>query len=287
MAFSYQRKQTILIAIICIIVIIVAAIYTYWPILENNIRKQDTKSLTSTPQATNENIIPIASSTNWQKDFYTVSSSTTAYKTIDSPTTSVDTEPLSNTDIMGREFFVAYTQLQQAGKTNDNTAVSSVANQVIANAAARLPTPKTYRLSDLNISNSSDLAALQKYATTLSNILQNEMPKQNEVNIVSNAVDSGDMTILKQLDPVISSYKVSLHDLLAMPVPQSLSSYHLRLVNGVNLQLFSTQSFTTMSTDPVSSLSAIDMETQALNQTSGAIDDLRALLIASGVINAY
>ncbi len=281
MAFSTPRKQTILTASVCIVGIIIVLLYVYGP-WGNNSDKKEGLAVTNLPQIPNDQ--PLATSTNWQKDFYTVSSSTNSAYGVDDPNATTTTEILTNTDIMGREFLIAYSELQKAGKTNDAATVNFVANQVIDNAVARIVPPPEYVISDLNIDPNSDTIALEKYASTLDNILSTKLPKDNEVSIVLDAMDTGDLTLLKKIDPIVAGYKETLAAVITMSVPEAISSYHLKLLNGLSLQTFNSRALRDLELDPVGGLAAINEETNSMEQITSALEQINSELSSRGII---
>jgi hypothetical protein len=285
MALSYPRRQTLFIAIICIAIIIVVGWYAFGSEIGNNFQNGSVNLLANAPTGSNTSTID---NINWQKDFYTISSSTnSAFNTSGAKDSASSTEILTNTDMVGREFFTAYAQLQQAGKVDDATAIASAADKIVNKAVSRMTTATVYKSANLNITKNTDTTSMGNYALTLADIIGTKMPKQSEADIVSIAASTGDMGLLKTLDPIITAYQASIRALLAMPVPQSVAAYHLMLVNGISQLLFNSQAFQDLEADPVASLMALGQEIPALEQLTGALDQIKVQLSYSGITLVY
>lgn len=285
MAFlSYQRRQTFIIASVCIIIVIGTLIYVYGPSW-NESREQNTPIKGSLE--VNSNTIGDLANGDWKKTFFAVSSSTdSAYKTESAASSSVP-EVLTQTDMLGREFFAAYAQLRQSGLTSDTNAINSAANLVVSNAVARIPSPAVYETKDLKILEANDVNTLTAYSSKLSSILGTNFPKTNETVIVGEALDADDMSILKGIDPIISDYQATLKALVTMNVPKSLATYHVSLLNGVSLQIFNAQALRNLETDPVRGLAAINMEIPAMETITGALEKIAAYLKTKGISFTY
>ena len=284
MAFYHQNRQTVIIATICLIVVIVVAFYVYNP-FGMSTKEVNRPSIDTTTLASSSKPLDI-SNTDWQKDFYSVSSSTNGSYVGDTKRAS-STAPLTNTDIMGRELLANYLQLQKTGQTSNKDAVTFVANQLVDNAMSRMATAAVYYSTDINISKKYDVASLTSYSNGLSKILDTSMPKKNEVYVVTDVADTGDMSLLKNIDPIIDGYKQTLQSLLSIPVPEPLSPYHLMLVNGVSMQFFNAQQLRKISSDPLSGLAAVNQEVPAMEQTSGALDQIKSHLLDKGIVFVY
>ncbi len=149
MAFSYPRKQTVIVAVICILVVLVVAGYAYQPVSthSNNIETVATTSYTT---------VVDSADTNWQKSFFSVASTTAFQTTGSSAAKSASTEPLTNTDIFGRESFSTILQLRQSGLESNSQAIDNAATELTSGALARLPSPTIYAAADIKIISRDD-----------------------------------------------------------------------------------------------------------------------------------
>lgn len=280
MAKVYPRPQTLLIFVLCLIVVGTTAFYMNGWTFKNRVAFDQKSSLNPISIG---NQAPISASTDWQKQFYDGKTDSQAFKPAKAATKVVlKEEPLTPTDQVGRNFFTKYVQLRQAGLNNDSQSVTAAVNQVIAEGIASVPTPKVYSDKDIHVVNESPIV-IKTYAEDLLNILKSSMPATNESEIALNAYEKGDMSALKDLDPIIASYKAGLNRLLSTPVPQSLAGYHLDLVNGLSMQIFNAQSLRRSDTDPVTGLAAINLEVKSLQAISTAVANMQNYFASAGV----
>ncbi len=91
-----------------------------------------------------------------------------------------------------------------------------------------------YTAADINVSQDNSLAAQKAYGNRVAEIaIQNAPPSgtEGELVILNRALLRSDPTILSGLDPTISSYEKMLAAMLTTPVPSSLTTEHLSLIN--------------------------------------------------------
>lgn len=193
--------------------------------------------------------------------------------------------PLTATDLLGREFLTKYAEMHQAGLTTDPQTVDNVTSQLVNDSLANVPTPVAYAISSIRKMQTTDVGTLKTYAEKVRGILSAYIPDQdhNEAVIAEQALDQNDMTILKFIDPVITNYRTAIKTLLAMPVPGPIASYHLQLINGINIALFNAQSLRNINTDPVKGMAAISMEIAGLQAMNDAMTSIKTYFIAAGV----
>jgi len=86
------------------------------------------------------------------------------------------------------------------------------------------------------------------------------------------------MDELSNLDPIIANYKTALKTLATMPVPKPLASYHLDLMNGINISLFNAESLRHVDDDPMKGLAAVGMEVQGLQYIDNAVSEIKQYL---------
>ncbi|MEI6396547.1 MAG: hypothetical protein WCO48_00515 [Candidatus Taylorbacteria bacterium] len=275
-----KSRQTIVVSVICLLIVVATLVIVYgFPgnnPANNGVVADATASLASQNMST---------STDWQKSFYEVSGTSTKPYGADLAATTnsgSSTEILTNTDILGRNFLTVYSQMHQAGIESDSQTVSTVANKLASNSLAGVGSPNIYYGNDIKIVADSSANA-GTYAKSLSVILSGSIPSENEAVIADNAFQKNDMTILKKIDPVIAGYNKTIKSLLATPVPQSASQYHIDLVNGFSMQVYNATALRHVDSDPVLSLAAIGQVIPALQRISTALVNLQRYFNTSGV----
>ena len=267
---------------VCLLAVAGAAAYS--------LSRQDNQPTQVVPQITSggEDQLPgntlASTSTDWQKQFFTDKAGGSYTVASSSIGTNSNPTELTATDVLGRDFFTNYMQLRSAGLTQDQQSVDNMAQNLIARDVAAAATPHIYNISDIKTDNNPDtLDASALYATKLMQILQAYMPKQNEAEIAMSALDSNDPEALKAIDQNILGYQAAVSALLATPVPNEMSQYHLDLINGLSIELFNSEALRRVNTDPVKAIAAVSLEAQGLQSISISLGNIQYYLSSVGV----
>jgi len=273
------HKKTALISVVCLVVVIGVAVYVYYPSWGNSQSSVNSEGLGLSASPTSIQTISTSTNSDWQKTFFSLPSIS---RDAASSTSTSTPEKLTQTDVLGREFLVAYTQLQQAGLSNDPDSVNKAASQLADDAVSRLKGQKMYTLMDLNITQNNTQTAMQTYAVSGQKILAT-LPAPEEALLATNALESGNTDQLKTIDPIISAYQNALNDLLTMPVPSLFASDHLNLVNGISMEVFDAQGLRQSDVDPVGGLAALSQELVAMQSILDAINNIQQSLASVGI----
>lgn len=146
-----------------------------------------------------------------------------------------ETEELTKTDILARDFFAAFLSLQQSENLNNETK-EKLTRSFLANMTQEKLTDK-YSLSDLNIINDNTNKTLKNYGNKTAGIINKYQPKSdsedNEIIIIAKAMENEDKDELQKLDLIIELYKGTAKDLMLIIIPESSARYHLDLINGI------------------------------------------------------
>ncbi len=232
---------------------------------------------------TSANMQTISTSTDsdWQKTFFSLPSITRD----GASTTASSTAPenLTQTDVLGRNFFMAYTQLRQAGLSSDPDSVNKAAAQLADDAAAQLRQQKIYTLLDINVSQINTAAAIQAYAVTGQKILAT-LPPPEEATIATNALESRNYDELKNIDQIILAYQNALKELITMPVPSLFASDHVNLVNAISMEVFDAQGLRQVDIDPVRGLAALSQELTAMQGIIDSVQNIQKSLVSAGIL---
>ncbi len=284
MAFYYPHRQTVIIFVVSVLAVAGTIWYVKGPApVTSNV---SSTAAVSAVAPTND-LAAVSASGDWRKQFYD-SSKTGSFKT-STQKTSADSSgdaPLTATDALARDFMARYMQMHKAGLDTDQKTIDSVASQLITNGVANVVPPRSFALSDIKTTSAVDKATLSAYGRSISAILHSYLPDSdhNEAQIAIQALDNGDMTLLKKIDPVISNYREAAAALMSMRVPAPLAQYHLNLVNGVAMALFNAKALRNLESDPLTGLGAISLEMQGLQTMSDAQDSIASYLQSVGVV---
>ncbi len=286
MAFFYQRIGTVAIFIVCLIAIGATAYYRHGNITVSHVSFENVSAVSV---ATTDSTVSSSDNENWKNQFIDSSTDSTFVKPKTSATVATKEEPLTATDMLGREFMTKYMLMQQAGIANDQKSINDAANTLIQESVSNIQPPKTFILENINVVTSNDLRSLRVYAESLTGVIKTYIPNtdNNEVVIAVNALDKNDMSMLARIDPVIANYRTALKVLVSMPVPSPLSQHHLNLLNGVNIALFNAISFRELDKDPFKGMAAVSMEVSALTLMDNAMRSIENYLNLSGVPFQY
>lgn len=167
-------------------------------------------------------------------------------------------ENLTQTDKFSRELFSTMASLDQTGAVDQDTIekLSDSLNNQIQNSTPR----KIYVSSDLKITQDNSPQAIKKYNDTLDSIYTKYPIKGDALDILGRFTGDGDnvnVSVLAELDPIVSQINKIETAMAKMDVPQSLSSLHLNVLNGIERVVENLSDIRLYDTDPVVSLSGI------------------------------
>ncbi|MDB5259662.1 MAG: hypothetical protein JWO73_870, partial [Candidatus Taylorbacteria bacterium] len=111
----------------------------------------------------------------------------------------------------------------------------------------------------------------------------NTVSSRNEGVITKEALTKMDPTILKELDPIIASYKIILKELIATPAPQPLFANHKKLVNTLSSLVFITESYKKSDVDPILTIQGIGRSQDVMIALFDALKTIRSYMAAAGV----
>ena len=282
MAIRYPRAQTVMIFIVC--VFLIGLTMFYMRNQSNPSQVQNDQGFTVTP-STQPNQVQISTNTDWRKQFIEPSKSNTFKVSAKNASSSAQTEQLTATDKLARNFFTKYMDLRQAGLSTNQNAVNSAVNDLIDTSVANTELPKPFTKANIHTVSLSDNSTLTNYGQAISGIEWAYIPSKdnNEAVIAEKALEQNDMSLLKQIDPVIVNYQKALSIMSSMSVPEPLASYHIDLMNGINLELFNAKALRHIDTDPVSGVSAINLEVTALTNMNDAVTSMTQYFSNNGV----
>ncbi len=266
MVSNYPHKQTIIIAVICLIAITCVAVYTQRQKTSTN----DVLNIASPVQEDLQGDTKLASTTNWQKDFFALSTST---KKISG--TGQEISPTTLTDQISKDFFTRYMILRQTEQTGNSDSVKSAMDQTITNATMAAPKPKTYFLNDINISSDNSPIAIHTYANTTASLLLTYISKSDPTMIAADALDNSNMDGLKDIDPIIAGYQKTISELLKTIVPSDLQDSHINTINSLSILLYVSEGLRHINEDSMQSMVALGFYTTGQDALRGALLDTR------------
>lgn len=137
------------------------------------------------------------------------------------------------TDTFAKNFFSEY-----ISKNSGDTSMTPEAKQAFLERSLQkaftevTDTPLT--LKDVVVKSASDTESVRAYGNAVAEALMRYPgAPENEIFIFQRGIEAGSDEELQGLDPTILSYKNSIRDIQAIPVPQPLLRDHLALLNSM------------------------------------------------------
>lgn len=191
---------------------------------------------------------------------------------------------LTQTDIVARDFFARYMELSQVGLTSDSSSQAELIGQVLKNGVV-LSQPKVYMQKDILVSADSSAAAIRKYGNEMGAIFikYHNSSVRNEMIIAKESVDQEDPEILKEIYPILASYKNILAALIKVSAPQSLAQNHLDFINALSILVFSAESMTKMDTDTLAGIQGSSVWLGGVTTLNKAFNGLKNSFAANGI----
>jgi hypothetical protein len=138
-----------------------------------------------------------------------------------------------------------------------------------------------YSEKDINISQST---SMREYGNKLGGFISNTFNGLSgyELQIVDRASKSGNMTILKQLDPYIAGYAKVIEFMKQQPVPPAMTQGHLIFINSLNNLKIADEKMKLLETDGASALVGAKLFSREVPQM---VNFLRMLRVELGRAN--
>jgi hypothetical protein len=281
MAGNYPRKQTLFIFFICLILVLGTAIFVNgFPSTKKQVSYKNDSN--KTVVVANDNT-EVSGSPEWEKSFFDEQEKVSVKNTKNLEKVTPAKENLNPTDLFGRNFFTKYTELRQSGLTNNTSAVNNAVSELIGESLTGIKGPTMYTLKDIKSTTNINTESIRQYAQNLMSILGDWMPAKNEVEIATNALETGDMEKLKEIDLIITNYKIALNRLKATIVPETLALPHLDLINGISMQVFNAESLRKVDEDALTAIAAISLELKSLQVIANATKQMKVIFDLSGI----
>lgn len=187
------------------------------------------------------------------------------------------TENLTATDKLGRDFFARYMQLRAMGISSDKQSQSEIVNESLRNGSV-ISRPKTYTSTEILIRSDNNKESVKKYINDAGAVFKRySIHSRNETIIAKEAIERKDSNVLKEIDPIIVSYRNTFNGLLKVEVPQAMTQMHVDLINSVNILLFVAEGLRKADVDPLLGIQA----------TSMYIDGVQSFVVAYNGIKSY
>lgn len=281
MAFFYPRKQTVIIFVVCTLAVSGAAYYAS----NNASAGQSTANIvikSGTVVADAQNALT-STNADWQKQFLNNTSGKTTTTGTKNQGAIGQNAPLTATDKLGQQLFTSYMELKQANLLDNTDVVNQTAEDLVT-SSFNAEQPKIYTQKDLHIISASDEQTLKQFSSSVTDTIDSYTAKESEASIIQEYLTNSDSAILKRLDPIISTYKRMVAELLSVPTPQVMAADQLQIINAFSSLLFAAQSLQISDSDTVKGLAGVTMHVNGTQQVTNALENMNTTLSDKGVI---
>lgn len=194
--------------------------------------------------------------------------------------TAKKTENLTATDKLARSFFSQYMNLKEVGLQNDKDSQENIAKGIFSDTNF-VQAPKPYTEKDIRISTT---VTLRDYGNTVGAIFKNNAVQgRNEAAILKDALTADNPEMLKELDPILASYRTIQTGLRNIQVPPAAATAHVHLLNSMSQIIFVVDLFTKTFTDPVVGIQGTALYQQTFQSLQQSFAEVRAIFAAAAI----
>ena len=161
--------------------------------------------------------------------------------------------PLSENDILSRDFFAIVMSLQQGGQL-DESSIQAVGNS-IGKSIEATPIPDIYTRNMIKVVESNPDSVSDYYGAFLGIVLEyDEKNIGDELTFISQGIQNKDPNAIKQIKSISDAYKAFGKDFIKIPVPNTLVAAHLNLANDYEKVGQSVAGLTDVLSDPLNGI---------------------------------
>jgi hypothetical protein len=187
-------------------------------------------------------------------------------------------EVLTKTDKFSQELFATVVALNQAGPVDQST-IDKVSDSLV-NQIQDQSTRKVYLLSDLTLVPDTE-SSIKEYNTTIGSLFNKFKTGNSITSVLQEFAESGetpDSSILTKLEPIVSKMNSLISLIVKMKVPTSLSTYHLAVINGLEVTSENLVDIQLFDTDTIVAMGAISKYQENVDSLQTAADNLTNIL---------
>jgi hypothetical protein len=189
-------------------------------------------------------------------------------------------EPLTETDLIGRQMILDYISLAANGQATDAT-VNDLANRYIESLST-LNRASTISQAEIKIV-ANDKANFQEYANVLAQI---HIEYAKQINKSGNTINIDPDN--PSLDPEVTgrfqkAYALAASKLTDLSVPLTLVPSHLKLVNSYMSSAEAMKHIAAMDKDVISAFASLIVANENLTKETAALDEIARILTSNGI----
>jgi hypothetical protein len=138
--------------------------------------------------------------------------------------------PENETDALARELLTITTALGQSGELTKDSLASVGAR--LAQSVEFQQYTNHYSIKDLRTVQTTT-ASLEAYRANFQKISAKYSDSASEIDIIANALETGDTRGLEKLPPIKKSYELYAKELVTVSVPIGIEAQHLEIINSI------------------------------------------------------
>ena len=188
------------------------------------------------------------------------------------------------TEEFAQRFFNDYLALVQTGTPIGEAERDRLTSSALETAQKLATSPGT-PTEKVIVSKDSSGEAMRAYGNAVSGVFFSTslLSNPNETTLLKSALETGDKTVLAQLDPIITDYQTAIAKLAAVPAPEPLAGAHRSLLAALQDILAMNNAMRNVFQDPLPALIAINGYETYVAALSGALQTMRAEFARRGV----
>ena len=196
---------------------------------------------------------------------------------------SSDSQSLNQTDSVARQLFAMSTALSQTGDATDTSYQSAA--QALGNSVVVPKISNHYSLGDIKTVPTS-ITSLTAYYQAVSAILAKSAIDGANIDVVINALQSGDFSGLGQLTATKTEYQQFAEKLRAIPSPVVLAAYHLDMMNGFYGIADSFDSLVQLSDNGITSIAGLSSYKTYNIRLQNALFEIHKYFLEYGILHS-
>ncbi len=187
---------------------------------------------------------------------------------------------LNNTDLIGRQLILDYVGLAAIGQTTD-TDIASLANQYIESIPA---INKAAVVSSADIKTVSNTKAnFQNYADGLTKIYREYGGSVGRMRILETNPDTSDSELYSAISRLSVAYTKATLGLKSLPVPASIVSAHLELLNSYLSSAEATRAISETKQDPAAAFAGLITLNNNIRKEEAVLNKISQILTSNGI----
>jgi len=194
------------------------------------------------------------------------------------------TEPTA-TDLFSRDIFTKYMEAKQAGREIDAEVQKEIVDAVLGKTYV-IETPE-YSGADLVVIKNQTISTFKTYGNKMGLIAKTPYPTNvtHEINLFQKLSQEGLTDIdLENIARIEKRYTSVREAFVAIPVPQDLIQFHIKIIRSIDGMLAALNGATTINTDPIGSMSKITRYQEALDMMVAAIMGIKSTFVENNVL---